>query len=385
MNELEVGDKVWVQVNVFDVVGESVLVCGNADKSWWVHKRDCKPVEPEAVEQTKLKAIFKVKGHDRRGTVGTITKTKGWLSLFESTDGKFLRWCYDSDFDLLDESGKRISQSSEPEAVEKPAKKEPTEAQKIADRTIKAIWETHDQPEPDPAKQTETVGPKTICVGDNVTWRGYKGIVAEWCETTQRFCFLHENGSRVWVGESELSPMEPAKLDSVEATPQKPFQVGDLIEVCNPHLGTHGHRGVVTEVLPGFEGVKININNCWFVLSHKSLRLAKPEPDPVVEQPSTTEPETKRPETTTTHYGPDISKVSFEFTQEPNTLGTTDASGCGSEDLTVECEYQLPGEEPFFVIRSTSGWSFDEPETLLALLNSVKDAEKKCRCSLPQS
>jgi hypothetical protein len=141
----------------------------------------------------------------------------------------------------------------------------------------------------------------------------------------------------------------------------------------------------VTEVLDGLASVKIDINNCWFVLSYKSLRLIKPEPDPVVEQPSTTEPEAKRPETTATHYGPDISRVRFEFSQEPNTLDTTDVSGCGSEDLTVECEYQLPGEEPFFVIRSTSGWSFDEPETLLALLNSVKDAEKKCRCSLPQS
>jgi hypothetical protein len=179
--------------------------------------------------------------------------------------------------------------------------------------------------------------------------------------------------------------MEPLKLNPVEATPQRPFQVGDLVEVCNPHLGTHGHRGVVTEVLDGLASVKININNCWFVLSYKSLRLAKPEPDPVVEQPSTTEPEAKQPVITNSDYGPNISKVSFEFTQDPNTLGTTDASGCGSEYLTVECEYQLPGEEPFFVIRTTSGWSFDEPEALLALLNSVKDAEKKCRCSLPQS
>jgi hypothetical protein len=214
-----------------------VLVCGNADKSWWVHKRDCKP---------------------------------------------------------------------EPKVVEPPAKKEMTEAQKIAYRTLKAIWATQEQPQPEPAKQTETVGPKTICVGDDVTWRGYKGIVAGWCETTQRFCFLHENGSSVWVGESELSPIEP-------------------------------------------------------------------------------EPEAKQPVITNSHYGPDISRVSFEFTQDPNTLGTTDASGCGSEYLTVECEYQLPGEEPFFVIRTTSGWSFDDPEALLVLLNSVKDAEKKCRCSLPQS
>jgi hypothetical protein len=339
MNELEVGDKVWVQVNVFDVVGESVLVCGNADKSWWVHKRDCKLVEPEAVEQ--------------------------------------------------------------------PTKRELTEAQKLAERTLKAIWATQEQPAEPPQRSqdfryldkgerilasdvpvvpqvqqvwnqaepeaVETVGPKTICVGEHVTWPRTYGIHAQWCVTTQRFCFLHENGSSIWVGESELSPMEPLKPNPVEATPQRPFQVGDLVEVCNPHLGTHGHRGVVTEILPD-QGVRIHINNGYLVLSYKSLLLVKP-----------TEPETKQPITTATHYGPDISRVSFRFTQDPNTLGTTSEYGDSSEDLTVECEYQLPGEEPFFVIRSTSGWSFDEPETLLALLNSVKDAEKKCRCSLPQS
>jgi len=93
------------------------------------------------------------------------------------------------------------------------------------------------------------------------------------------------------------------------------------------------------------------------------------------------------PPTTTSkdYYGPDISKVTFQFTQTPNTLGTTDPSGVGSEELTVECEYQLPGEEPFFVIRSDSGWSFDDPESFLKLLLSVKEAEEKCRCSLPQS
>jgi len=93
------------------------------------------------------------------------------------------------------------------------------------------------------------------------------------------------------------------------------------------------------------------------------------------------------PTTTSKHYhGPDISKVTFQFTQSPNTLGTTDPTGgVGSEDITIDCEYQLPGEEPFFVIRSDSGWSFDDPESFLKLLLSVKEAEEKCRCSLPQS
>jgi hypothetical protein len=273
MSEFKVGDKVLVECEIVESPSDNTYrVAGPSGGSFWVIAGQCKPVEPEAVEQ--------------------------------------------------------------------PAKKEPTTAQKLAERTLKALWATQDQPvEPPQCSQdfryldkgerilasdvpvvpqvqqawnqaepeaVETVGPKTICVGDDVTWRGYKGIVAGWCETTQRFCFLHENGSSVWVGESELSPIEP-------------------------------------------------------------------------------EPEAKQPVITNSHYGPDISRVSFEFTQDPNTLGTTDASGCGSEYLTVECEYQLPGEEPFFVIRTTSGWSFDDPEALLVLLNSVKDAEKKCRCSLPQS
>jgi hypothetical protein len=46
------GDKVWVLCLVLEVEDNSVLVCGNADKSWWVRDIDCKPVETEAVEQS---------------------------------------------------------------------------------------------------------------------------------------------------------------------------------------------------------------------------------------------------------------------------------------------------------------------------------------------
>ncbi len=122
MSKMKVGDKVWVLCEVDFVYTATSRIDVRYDGfEFSPMLSDCKPVEPEAVEQKKLKAIFKVKGHDRRGTVGTITRAGNWLSLFESTDGKFLRWCHDSEFDLLDESGKRISQSSEPEAVEKPA------------------------------------------------------------------------------------------------------------------------------------------------------------------------------------------------------------------------------------------------------------------------
>jgi len=41
----------------------------------------------------------------------------------------------------------------EPEAVEQSTKKEPTEAQKIAERTLKAIWATQPKPEPEAVEQ----------------------------------------------------------------------------------------------------------------------------------------------------------------------------------------------------------------------------------------
>jgi hypothetical protein len=68
-----------------EVENNSVLVCGNGNKSWWVRDEDCKPVEHEAVEQ--------------------------------------------------------------------PTKRELTEAQKIAGRTLKAIWATQPKPEPEAVEQ----------------------------------------------------------------------------------------------------------------------------------------------------------------------------------------------------------------------------------------
>jgi hypothetical protein len=297
MSEFKVGDKVWIEAEVIDIVGDAVRVRADlCDESFWVNAGQCKPVEPESNPPITKEDVSVV---DRYCELVRSQSDFAWTIFCNLAV-------------MAQDAGAPHKESNE----------------RAAD--MMKYWFGVD-----------------VRKFEQWSWK----------------------------------PIETAKPDPY----RRPFQVGDIIEVCNPHLGTHGHRGVVTEVLDGLASVKININNCWFVLSYKSLRLVKPEPDPVVEQTSTTEPEAKRPETTATHYGPDISKVSFEFTQDPNTLGTTDASGCGSEYLTVECEYQLPGEEPFFVIRTTSGWSFDDPEALLALLNSVKDAEKKCRCSLPQS
>lgn len=60
----------------------------------------------------------------------------------------------------------------------------------------------------------------------------------------------------------------------------------------------------------------------------------------------------------------DLHKCSHEFTQEGNTLGTTEEY----EAITIEQETQIPGEEPFFVIR-TQGWSINDADELKRLLD----------------
>lgn len=68
-------------------------------------------------------------------------------------------------------------------------------------------------------------------------------------------------------------------------------------------------------------------------------------------------------------YSTDISKIKFEFTQEGNTLGTTS----DFEDLVVEVESQLGDikEEAFYVLKTSTGWSFDSVDEIKELLEKV--------------
>lgn len=66
---------------------------------------------------------------------------------------------------------------------------------------------------------------------------------------------------------------------------------------------------------------------------------------------------------------PALDTATFTFTQEGNTLGTTEEV----ESITIRLETQLPGEMPFFVI-VTQGWSFDDPEELLDIVEQCRKA-----------
>jgi hypothetical protein len=210
--------------------------------------------------------------------------------------------------------------------VEPEPAKEPTEAQKLAERTMKAMWAAND-------------------------------------------------------AVNEQPP-------SVEPPPGLRWSPGDRVRIDADGGPFMRDAGIIKVVKPTYCDVVLDRNGHTYSFDTNRLEPESNEEDPflVMEAEIKAEGEDTPPTTTSkNYYGPDISKVTFQFTQTPNTLGTTDPSGVGSEDITIDCEYQLPGEEPFFVIRSDSGWSFDDPESFLKLLLSVKEAEEKCRCSLPQS
>jgi hypothetical protein len=228
--------------------------------------------------------------------------------------------------------------------------KEPTEAQKLAERTMKAIWqEAEGIPVEPPPGLRWSPGDRVRIANDGGNFLRHTGTILTvnptYCEVV-----LDRNGHTHAIDTDRLEQMREAyPSDTCEADEEDPFYE-KWEEPVALASADEEDPFFVTEAEIKVEGE---------------------------DTPSTT--------TSKDYYGPDISKVTFEFTQTPNTLGTTDPSGVGSEELTVECEYELPGEEPFFVIRSDSGWSFDHPESFLKLLLSVKEAEEKCRCSLPQS
>jgi hypothetical protein len=68
----------------------------------------------------------------------------------------------------------------------------------------------------------------------------------------------------------------------------------------------------------------------------------------------------------------DIGKISIEFVQNGNTIGST----AEWEELVVNCEYQLPGEECFLVLKSTTGWSVNDSTELTKLLDTVQNMAK---------
>jgi hypothetical protein len=66
-------------------------------------------------------------------------------------------------------------------------------------------------------------------------------------------------------------------------------------------------------------------------------------------------------------------RITASFTQEGNTLGTTD----GIEELEITLDSQEALDEPgssFIVLKTTTGWSIDSVDELNALVVRLKKA-----------
>ena len=73
---------------------------------------------------------------------------------------------------------------------------------------------------------------------------------------------------------------------------------------------------------------------------------------------------------------PQLDKVIYQFTQDGNTMGSTD----DVEELTIECESStgnLDSDDQFYVIRTSTGWSIDNAQELVDLIYRVISTFKK--------
>jgi len=71
-------------------------------------------------------------------------------------------------------------------------------------------------------------------------------------------------------------------------------------------------------------------------------------------------------------HKPQFDSAKISFSQDGNTIGSTSTY----ETLEVRLETQLPGEEPFFVIK-TEGWSVNSLEELDEFLRQITDQFKE--------
>ena len=78
---------------------------------------------------------------------------------------------------------------------------------------------------------------------------------------------------------------------------------------------------------------------------------------------------------------PQICKISIEFFQDGNTLGTTDEY----ENLTIDLEFQSGEMEgPFYVLKTT-GWSIDEISEIQKLVDVAKAPLDKIKEEFPET
>jgi len=72
--------------------------------------------------------------------------------------------------------------------------------------------------------------------------------------------------------------------------------------------------------------------------------------------------------------GTNLASVTLEFTQEGNTNGTTEESE--TLEVSLESPLFIDTDGHYFVIRTSSGWSFDDVEELTEIINKCNEVGK---------
>jgi hypothetical protein len=319
MKELAVGDQVWVLCEVIDTGKDSVKVAGGNGTKWWMYAEQCRPVEQSLTTET-----------DPPITKKDVNVVDRYCELVRS-QGDFA-WKIFADLSMMAQDAGASSKEANERAAD-----------------LMRSW-------------------FSVNIRESEQWQ--QGTV----------CSI-KTKKAMWAA-NDAANERPL---FVEPPPGLRWSPGDRVRVADDGLPFMRRSGSIVVALPTYCEVVLDGNGHTHQIWSDRLEPESNEEDPSLVMEAEIKVEGKdTPPTTTSkdYYGPDISKVAFQFTQTPNALGTTSYGDGEPEELTVECEYQLPGEEPFFVIRSDSGWSFDDPELFYHLLLSVKEAEEKCRCSL---
>ena len=103
-------------------------------------------------------------------------------------------------------------------------------------------------------------------------------------------------------------------------------------------------------------------------MNHAKLRPSRPAPSPIM---MSAEIAVKDNPNNPKHSDnkPVFDSATFSFSQEGNTVGTTE----DIEILTISLFTQLPGEKPFVVLQTDTGWSIDDIEELAELVKRCQE------------
>ena len=216
MSNYKVGDEVWVLCKVIEPCESLVKVTPSGNDSWfWAAWEQCRPVEPD---QDDHPVEFKVGDRvvswsGRQGVVEAINEIEGFPiavrhSMREQVSYKL--------------GGVKHDDHPVEQAPKETTPKEPTQGQKLAERTMKAIWAANDA-----VNRTPVV--------------------------------KHGDPSGGW--EPTKDEIEYAK-DRCGVPASDPLAVGDAVRFVSPGHNRHGTEGILKSIHHGPKNAYLFVSDC---------------------------------------------------------------------------------------------------------------------------